>query len=146
MQSVWPILLYLCLDFKDIRSPGGVLPYQEVGGGGGGGLDLTSSLEAKFGAMSSQVHQIRRRSLEVLLPQKAKGRKKSQFWSILGSYLKFREQNLGLQQEFWRFKFWGQAPWPPNMEVPPPGSDSRIRYDSTSLHGIAADKSHHDAI
>ena len=78
MQSVWPILLYLCLNFKDIRSPGGVLPYQEVGG-----LDLTSSLEAKFGAMSSQVHQIRGKSLEVLLPQNAKGGKNpnfDQFW------------------------------------------------------------------
>ena len=33
--------------------PRGVLPNKEVGGGG---LDLTSSLEAKFGARSGQVH------------------------------------------------------------------------------------------
>ena len=48
-------------------------------GGGGGGLDLTSSLEAKFGASSGQVHQIRGKTWEVLLPQDAKVGKKSQF-------------------------------------------------------------------
>ena len=41
-------------------------------GGGGGGLDLTSSLEAKSGARFSQVHQIRGKIWEVLLPQDAK--------------------------------------------------------------------------
>ena len=45
-----------------------------------GGLDLTSSLEAKFGARSGQVHQIRGKTWEVLLPQDAKVGKKSQFW------------------------------------------------------------------
>ena len=30
-------------------APRGLLPYWRSGGGGGGGLDLTSSLEAKFG-------------------------------------------------------------------------------------------------
>ena len=51
---------------------------------------------------------------------------------ILGSYLKFRGQNLGylsfifLEAKFWgsnknfRGKIWGQAPRPPYMEVPPP--------------------------
>ena len=48
--------------------------------GGGGGLDLTSSLEAKFGVRSGQVHQIRGNVWEVLLPQDAKVGKKSQFW------------------------------------------------------------------
>ena len=43
-------------------------------------LDLTSSLEAKFGARSGQVHQIRGKSWEVPLPQDAKVGKKSQFW------------------------------------------------------------------
>ena len=47
---------------------------------GGGSLDLTTSLEAKFGARSGQVHQIKGNVWEVLLPQDAKGRKKSQFW------------------------------------------------------------------
>ena len=59
----------------------GVLPYQEVGGGGGGGLDLTSSLEAKFGTGSGQVHQIRGKTWEVLLPQNTKVGEKFQFWS-----------------------------------------------------------------
>ena len=58
----------------------GVLPNKEVGGGGGGGLDLTSSLEAKFGARSGQVHQIRGKIWEVLSPQNAKVGKKSTFW------------------------------------------------------------------
>ena len=34
--------------------------------GGRGALDLTSTLEAKFGARSSQVHQIRGKTWEVL--------------------------------------------------------------------------------
>ena len=34
--------------------------------GGGGGLDFTLSLEEKFGERSSQVHQIRGKSSEVL--------------------------------------------------------------------------------
>ena len=45
-----------------------------------GGLDLTSSLEAKFGAMSGQVHQLRGKIWEVLSLQDAKVGKKSQFW------------------------------------------------------------------
>ena len=52
------------------RDAQGVLPNKEVGG-----LDLTSSLEAKFGARSGLVHKIR--------------------GTTLGSYLKFRGQNLG---------------------------------------------------
>ena len=55
-------------------------------------MDLTSSLEAKFGARSGQVHQISGKTWEVLLPQDAKVGKKI---PILGSYLKFRGQNLG---------------------------------------------------
>ena len=45
-----------------------------------GGLDLTSSLEAKFGARSGQVHKIRGKIWEVLSPKDAKVGKKSQFW------------------------------------------------------------------
>ena len=37
-----------------------------------GGLDLTSSLEAEFGARSGQVHQTRGKTWDVLLPQDAK--------------------------------------------------------------------------
>ena len=61
-----------------IKISQGVLPNKEVGGGGG--LDLTSSLEAKFGARSGQVHQIRGKIWEVLSPQDAKVGTKSQFW------------------------------------------------------------------
>ena len=78
--------------------------------GGGGGLDLTSRLEAKCGARSSEVHQIRGKTWEVLLPQDAKIGKESQFWEHLGLHLKFKGQNLeylspillGLRHEFQR--------------------------------------------
>ena len=45
----------------------------------GGSLDLTTSLEAKFGARSGQVHQIKGKVWEVLLPQDAKVRKNPNF-------------------------------------------------------------------
>ena len=54
-------------------------------------MDLTSSLEAKFGARSGQVHQLRGKIWEALSLQDAKVGEKV---SILGSYLKFRGQNL----------------------------------------------------
>ena len=60
--------------FKPLQGRGG-------GGGGGGGawrsLDLTSNLEAKFGARSGQVHQIRGKTWKILLPQDTKVGKKS---------------------------------------------------------------------
>ena len=63
--------------------------------GGRGGLDLASSLEAKFGARFSQVRQIRGKISGVLLLQDAKIGKETQFWGHLGLYLKFKGQNLG---------------------------------------------------
>ena len=77
------------LPYKLVIWAQGVLPYQEVGGGG---FDLTSSLQAKFGARSSHVHQIRGKTWEVLLLQEAKVGGKI---PILGSNVKFRGQNLG---------------------------------------------------
>ena len=71
-----------------------------------GGLDLASSLEAKFGARFSQVHQIRGKIWGVLLLQDAKIGKESQFWGHLGLYLKFKGQNLGyLSPKFLEAKF-----------------------------------------
>ena len=65
-----------------------------------GDLVLASSLEAKFGARSSQDHQIREKPWEVLVLQEAK---KLGIIPILGSYLKFKGQNLGyLPLYFWR--------------------------------------------
>ena len=55
-------------------------------------MDLTSSLEAKFGARSGQVHQVRGKLWEVLSDHKMQKLGKA---PILGSYLKFRGQNLG---------------------------------------------------
>ena len=62
--------------------PGGVLPNKEVEGGGGKAWTShqVSSLEAKCGARSGQVHQIRGKVWEVLSPQDAKAGGKSQFW------------------------------------------------------------------
>ena len=86
MQLQFTFFAFQLVEFvkfvRNIREwfPRGVLTYQEVGWlRWGGGLDLTSSLEAKFGSRSSQVHQIRGKSWEVLLPQDAKVRKGSQF-------------------------------------------------------------------
>ena len=89
-------------------------------------MDLTSSLEAKFGARSDQVHQISGK----ILGSSVTTRRKS--WvPILGSYLKFRGQNLGylpfmfLEAKFVAptrisdAKFGGKIPRPANMEVPP---------------------------
>ena len=81
-----------CITKVDCKKPQGVLPYQEVGGGG---LDLASSLEAKFGARFSQVYQIRGKIWGVLSLQDAKIGKESKFWGHLGLYLKFKRQNLG---------------------------------------------------
>ena len=55
-------------------SPRGVLPNK-----GFGGLDLISSLEAKFGARSGQVHKIRGKIWEVLSPNDAKVGKSPNF-------------------------------------------------------------------
>ena len=77
-----------CLKFRttfvgfmtcSLLNPQGVFPYQEVGRGGGG-LDLTSSLEAKFGSRSRQVHHIRGKIWEFLSPQDTKVGVNSQFW------------------------------------------------------------------
>ena len=90
-------------------------------------MDLTSSLEAKFGPRSGQVHKIRGKILEVLSPQDAKVGKKSQFWGIseiqrakFCAFVTsiFAGKIWGSNKNF-RGKFWGQAPRPPNMKVPP---------------------------
>ena len=94
--------------FFEVFNARGIPPNKEVGGRD---LDLTSSLEAKFGARSGQVHKIRGKFWEVLSPKDAKVGKKSQFWGHIWSsegkiwgicHLYFWRQNLGLQQEFQR--------------------------------------------
>ena len=93
-------------------------------------MDLTSSLEAKFGARFSQVHQIKGKIWEVQLRQDAKVRKESQFWGHSGLYLKFKGQNLGYLSPIFleakigaptgisKAKFGPSRPTP-YMEVPP---------------------------
>ena len=105
----------------DPQAPGGTFKIRRLGG-----LDLTSSLEAKFGARSGQVHKIGGK-IGTFCHQKTQKLGKS---PNLGSYLKFRGQNMGylsfifLEANFgaptriFRGKIWGQAPRPPNMEVP----------------------------
>ena len=102
----------------------GVLPNKEVGEG----LDLTSSLETKFGARSGQFHQIRKKIWEVLSPQDAKVGKKSQFWVIsevqrakFGVFVIYIfGGKIWRSNKSFRGKIWGQVPPQcPNMEVPP---------------------------
>ena len=70
-------------------------------------MELTSSLEAKFGARSGQVHKIGGKIWEVLSPKGAK----VGTVPILGSYLKFRGQNLGyLSFLFLEAKFGAKPP------------------------------------
>ena len=60
------------------RQPSGPAGYFQIRKSGG--LDLTSNLEAKFGARPGQVHQISGKTWEVMSPQDAKLGKNSQFW------------------------------------------------------------------
>ena len=78
--------------------PGGVPANKEMGG-----LDVTSSLEAKYGAKSGQVHQIRGKIWKVLSPQDAKVWKSPN----LGSSLNLKEQNLGCLSHIFGGKIWG---------------------------------------
>ena len=71
-------------------------------------MDLTSSLEAKFGARFCEVHQIRGKFWESLLPQDAKVWKESQFWGHLWLYLKFKGQNLGYLSPIRLYTFGGK--------------------------------------
>ena len=110
-------------------SQGGVLPNKEVGGGG---LDLTSSLEAKFGARSGQVHQLKlEEKLGKFCHHKTQKLGKSPNFGVISEIQRvkfgvfvtyiFGGKIWGSNKNF-RGKFWGQAPLPPNMEVPPGGS------------------------
>ena len=74
-QSMCPFCLNKPIGAE--HSGGGVLPNKEVGDLD---LDLTSSSDAKFGARSGQVHQIKGKSWEFLSTQDVKVGKKSQFW------------------------------------------------------------------
>ena len=92
-------------------------------------MDLTPSLEAKFGARSGQVHQIRGKTWEILLPQDTKVGKNPNFgvksqiqrakFGVFVTYI-FGSKIWGPYKNF-RGKFWGQGPRPLNMEVPPLG-------------------------
>ena len=89
-----------------------------------GALDLTSSLEAKFGARSDQLHQKLGKFCYYKMQKLGE-------IPVLGTNLKFRRQNLGyLSPLFFEVKFGaptrilegnfgGKAPRPPNMEIPP---------------------------
>ena len=116
----------LCIFLKTGIHPRG---YFHIRKSAGGVLDLTSSLEAKFGARSSQVHQLRGKTWEVLLPQDAKVGKNPNFgviseiqrakFGVFVIYI-FGGKIWGSNKNFGG-KFWGQAPRPPNLEVYPSG-------------------------
>ena len=134
--------MMLLQDFP-ILTPRGVLPYQEVGGGEGG-LHLASSLEAKFGARFSQVHQIRGKIWGVLLLHTT--RKNWERITILGAFAVISEiqrAKFGVSVTYifggkiwgsdmnFKGKVWGQAPQPPNMEVAPLGFNLGIQFPLT---------------
>ena len=91
-------------------------------------MDLTSSSEAKFGARSGQVYQIREKAWEILSPQDAKVGKRPKFgviseiqrvkFGVFVTYI-FGGKIWGSNKNV-RGKFWSQVPRSPNMEVPPP--------------------------
>ena len=93
----------------------GVLPDKEVGEGGA--LDLTSSLEAKFGARSGQVHQIRGKLGKYCHHKTQKLGKGPNFgviseiqrekFGVFVTYI-FRGKIWGSNKNL-RGKFWGQA-------------------------------------
>ena len=105
----------------------GVLPNKEVGGGGGG-LGPHIKFGGKiWGKVPPSSPPNKRKNLGSSVTTRRKSWEKV---PILGSYLKFRGQNLGylsaifLEAKFgaptenFRGKFWGQALRPPNMKVP----------------------------
>ena len=110
------------LYFKQCRGnltdPGGYFQIRRSGG-----LDLTSSLEAKFGARPGQVHQIRGKIWEVLSPQDAKVGKSPNFavtseiqrakFGVFVTFI-FGGKIWGSNKNF-RGKFWGQAP--PDLQI-----------------------------
>ena len=95
----------------------------------GGGLDLTLSLEAKFGERSGQVHKIRGEKPGEFRHHKTQKLGKSPNFGVgseikrakFGLFVTYifggRRQDLGLQQEFQR-QILGPSPRRPNMEVP----------------------------
>ena len=116
-----------------------VLPrgeYFQIRRSGEGGLDLTSSLEAKFGARSGQVHKIRGKIWEVLSPKDAKVGKSPNFgviseiqrakFGIFVIYI-FGGKIWGSNKNF-RGKICGQAP--PDLLIwkYPPGCAGKKLY------------------
>ena len=97
-------------------------------------MDLTSSLEAKFGAGSGQVHQIRGKTWEVLSPQDAKVGKSPNFGVISEKIqrakfgvlsLIFLEAKFGAPTRISEANF-GAKPPPPDLLIwkYPPGLKS----------------------
>ena len=91
---------------------------------GGGSMGHRILLATSFGARFSQIYQIKGKTWEVLSPQDAKVGKNPYFGVIseiqtvkfvtytFGGKIWGSNKNLGS-------KFWGQAPRPPDMKVPP---------------------------
>ena len=108
--------------FRQLFSSGGYFQIRRSGS-----LDVTSKFLGKIGARFGQVHKIKGKIWEVLSPQDAKVGKKSQFgviseiqrakFGVFVTYI-FGGKIWGSNKNF-RGKIWGQAPRPPNLEVPP---------------------------
>ena len=105
--------IFICCSVTDnvfrprlVQNPGGYFQIRRSGG-----LDLTSSLEAKFGARSGQVHQMRGKIWEVLSPQDEKLGKSPNF----GVISEIQSSKFGVfviyHLYFWRQNF-GPSPPP----------------------------------
>ena len=90
-----------------------------ISGDWGGGLDITSSLGAKFGARSSEIHQIGGKTWEVVTIRHKRWGKNPNFaviseiqrakFGVFVTYI-FGGKILGCNKNF-RGKFWGQDPY-----------------------------------
>ena len=142
---------------KIVLNPSNSLPggYFEIRrSGGGGGLDLTSSLEAKFGARFGQVHQIRGKFGKFCHHKTQKLGKSPNFgviseirrvkFGVFVTYI-FGGKIWGSNKNF-RGKFWGQAPPTSKSGSTPwefaePGAEQHLitcaaRLDIVDLTGI----------
>ena len=114
--------------------PGGVLPYQEVGGGGGGGLGPGIEFRGKIRGKVQSSSPNKWKNLGNSVTTRCKNWERI---TILGAFAVISEierAKFGVSVTYifggkiwgsnvnFRGKIWGQAPpRPPNMEVPPLG-------------------------
>ena len=116
--------------FHLVDPSGGVLPYQEVGGGGlGPGIKFRGKIWGKFQSSSPN----KRKNLGSYVTTRCKNWERITILGAFGVISEIQRAKFGVSVTYifvgkiWGFdmnfrgKIWGQAPRPPNMEVPPLG-------------------------